>query len=114
MIVIYDLETLKNFFLYVDVSLNGDNFNVFEISKFKNDLIPLLTHLKTLKCQIGFNNLGFDSQVQQWIVKNQKKLQKLESELIANEIHDYVQQVIDKSNRNEWPDFWEKDLIVRQ
>ena len=68
MIVIYDLETLKDFFLYVDVALDKDEFNVFEISKFKNDLYPLIDHLKILKGQIGFNNLNFDAQVQQFLL----------------------------------------------
>lgn len=114
MIVIYDLETLKNFFLYVDVKLEADSFNVFEVSKFKSDLIPLVKYLSILKGQIGFNNLSFDSQVQEYIIKNYKKWLKYNGEEIANIIHEYVGVVIDKANRNEWPDYNEKDLSIKQ
>lgn len=114
MIVIYDLETLRNYFLYVDISLETDSFNVFEISKFKNDLVPLLKHVAKLKGQIGFNNVAFDSQVQEYIIKNYKKWLKFNGEEIANIIHEYVGYVISKANRNEWPDFNEKDLTIKQ
>lgn len=114
MLVIYDLETLKDFFLYVDLDVKTEEFNVFEISKFKNDLIPLLEHLKTLQGQIGFNNLGFDSQVQQKIVKDQRILKGLSGSILAEIISSYANSVIEKSNREEWPEFWEKDLIIKQ
>jgi len=116
MIVVYDLETLKDFFLYIDVSLSEDKFNVFEISKIKNDIIPLLNHIRSTKLagQIGFNNLNFDAQVQQYIINKGNYWFNLTGEEIANEIHSYVQYIIDKSNRNEWLDYSEKDFSIRQ
>lgn len=115
MVVIYDLETLKDFFLYVDLDLKEDKFNVFEISRFRNDLQPLLKHLKTLYGQIGFNNLGFDSQVQQYLLnKNDAHWSCFKGEEIAQNISSYSSYVIGKSNNNEWPDYWERDLSIRQ
>lgn len=113
MIVIYDLETLKDFFLYVDLDMK-DNFNIFESSLFKNDIEALIEHIKKLKGQIGFNNLSFDSQVQQFIIKNYKDWKSLKGSQIAKIIHDYSQYVINKSNNNEWPDYNERDLVVKQ
>lgn len=115
MIVVYDLETLKDFFLYIDLSLEKDHFNVFEISRFKNDLDLLLEYLTTLKGQIGFNNLNFDAQIQQHLLnRNPAYWSCYKGEEIAGEIHDYVQYIINKSNKNEWLDYSEKDFPVKQ
>jgi hypothetical protein len=114
MIVIYDLETLKDFFLYVDVELNTDKFNIFEISNFQNDLNDLVKHLKILKGQIGFNNVNFDGQVQQWLIENYKNLKDLEGKLVANDIAQYANYVIQKSNSNEWLDYREYEFSIRQ
>jgi len=116
MIVIYDLETLKDFFLYVDLDIKKDRFNVFEISKFKNDLYELKKHLKTLKGQIGFNSLAFDSQVQQMILENSMVWleEKIPGKNIAEYISNYSNHVIQKANNEEWPDYWERDLAIRQ
>lgn len=115
MVVIYDLETLRDFFLYVDLDLKKDRFNVFEISRFKNELYELKEYLKTLHGQIGFNNLGFDSQVQQFLLnKNDAYWSCFKGEEIAQEISSYSSYVIGKSNNNEWPDYWERDLSIRQ
>lgn len=116
MIVIYDLETLKDFFLYCDVNATGegDTFNVFSISKFRNDLIPLVKHLTTLKGQIGFNNVAFDAQIQQYIIKNHKKWLKLSGLEVVTIIYDYVAYVINKANSNEWLDFRESDFSIKQ
>lgn len=112
MIVIYDLETLKDFFLYVDLDLKEDKFNVFEISRFKNELHDLKKHLINLKGQIGFNNIAFDSQIQEWMLR--QKLLEESGTILANLISERSQYVIDKANREEWPDYWEKDLSVKQ
>lgn len=114
MIVIYDLETLKDFFLYVDLDVKKDKFNIFEISQFKNEYLSLLKHLKTLQGQIGFNNLSFDSQVQQKIIKDERLLKNLSGGILAEIISSYANSVIEKSNKEEWPDYWERDLAIKQ
>lgn len=114
MIVIYDLETLKDFFLYVDLDVSEDKFNVFEISKFKNDFKPLLEHLRSLWGQIGFNNLAFDSQVQEYMIRYEKLLSDLSGEQLAGCLADVATTTIEKSNKNEWPTYWERDLSIRQ
>lgn len=113
MIVIYDLETLKDFFLYVDIELNTNKFNIFEISRFQNDCKSLLRYLKNLQGQIGFNNLGFDAQILHWIDKNQKDLYE-DGDIAASQISYYANYVISKSNNNEWLDFNERDFKIKQ
>lgn len=115
MIVIYDLETLKDFFLYVDLDVKKDRFNIFEISRFKNEHYELQEYLKTLQGQIGFNNLAFDSQVQQKIInKNYAYWTGWTGDQIAGEISSYSNYVIQQANNEQWPDFWERDLSIKQ
>lgn len=110
---IYDLEVLKNYFLCVSLSLEGDNFDIFEISKFKNDLKKFVEFIKELRGEIGFNNLFYDSQIQQFVLSNYKRWirNSLEGEQIASEIYAYSQKVIGNDG---WPDFRERDLSVKQ
>lgn len=109
MIVVYDLETLKDFFLYVDIDLDN-NFHVFEISKFKDQSAELRKHIRTLKAQIGFNNLGFDAQVQQYFLGL-----PVDTKDLAGVLHDYSDKLIERINKERsFPDYWERDLAVRQ
>lgn len=110
---IYDLEVLKNYFLYVGLSLEGDEFNIFEISRMRNDLPQLLEHLNNVKGQIGFNNLNYDSQIQEYILRTSKKWKELSGEEIAIIIYSYSQKVIDRKD-GEWPDYNEKNLSIKQ
>lgn len=116
MIVVYDLETLRDFFLYVDVNLERDEFNIFEASRFRNDIPKLIQHLKTLSGQIGFNNVSFDAQVQEYVIENANNWIKrdLPGNEIANLIHAYSNEVIRKANAREWPDYRDYKLSVRQ
>lgn len=61
--IIYDLEVLKNCFLYLAKS--PDREYSFEVSSRKNELPALLDHLNVLMSHksavmVGFNNLGYD------------------------------------------------------
>lgn len=114
MIVIYDLETLKNFFLYIDLELSTGEFNIFECSKFKNEISDLVKHLKKVKGQIGFNNLAFDSQVQEFVLRTHFQWEGLSGEDIATIIYRKSQYVIEKANSDRFPDYWERDIKIRQ
>lgn len=112
MLVVYDLETLRNYFLYVDVDL-GNNFHVFECSIFKNQIEDLISYLKDLKGQVGFNNVGFDAQVQQFIIKSHNRWKDYTGDQIAALVHDFSQTVIDIP-QGKWPPFAERDFSIKQ
>lgn len=114
MIAVYDLETLLDFFLYIDLDIKTGEFNVFEISSLKNDYEQLIVHLKEVICQIGFNSLGFDSQIQEKLIREYRTLKNLNGETLAGKLHEYSQEVINKSNENKWPDYNERDLKIKQ
>ena len=113
-IVIYDIETLSNCFIYCDINYKTGEFNTFVIHESQNDLIKFYNYLNTPLNQVGFNNLGFDAQVIQWIIDNYNRLSKLEGYEIVYEIYQYSQYVINKSNNNEWLDYPEYKLLIPQ
>jgi len=110
---IYDLEVLRNYFLYIDLSLEENKFKIFEISKFKNDILDLIYHLNSIRGQIGFNNLSYDGQILQFIINNYKKWIKLDGESISKIIYNYSQTVINR-DKDSWPDYRERDLSIKQ
>lgn len=117
MIVIYDIETLKNFFCYVDLDYNTKEFRTFKIGLSNNDLLEFHDYLKDKKPnQVGYNNLKFDSQVCQYILENTDYWSSHDytSSEIANEIHKYSQSVIDKQDSGEWSDYPEWKLTCKQ
>ena len=61
---VYDLETMKNCFLYLGVDLHHRTRYLFEISDRKNETNKLLAYLSFLRKQqttmMGFNNITFD------------------------------------------------------
>lgn len=103
---VYDIETLINLFIYYDIELDGDARNLFIIHKSRNDLKGLLTYLDTPKLSlIGYNNLGFDSQVIQYIQDNRVRLLKLEAEEVAKDISIFASSVITTINAGEFPPY---------
>lgn len=74
--IIVDVETFPNCFLLSVECLNSEHNEVWEISEFKDQREELLEFLKwCIKNQIimiGFNNLGFDYPILDFIFRNQK------------------------------------------
>jgi len=111
---VYDYETVFNCFLGVFINIeNPDEINVFEISDFKNDIDAYNTFMldcinnKTLL--ISYNGLNFDNQISRYILDNYNYLSKKENKLIAKAIYKTAQDVITRSNTNQYPLYNSKD-----
>lgn len=96
--IVYDLETFCNFFSYTDVEVDSDKTTVFTISPWNNDLIPLLEYLGKPMKMIGFNNIGFDAVVLNYIHENSARLKRLEGEGVARKIYGFVQSFINSDD----------------
>jgi hypothetical protein len=114
MIEVYDIETLSNCFTYCGLDINTKNKSKFIIHKDKNDLINFVKHLKNCKGQIGFNNLSFDAQVIEEIIKNSDKWSDKCGEEIAKLIYGISQSTIENSNNGSWPKYPEWKLTIPQ
>lgn len=91
--VVYDIETLSNFFSYTDIDEN-ENVSVFVVCAWRNDLPDLLGHLSKRLIQIGFNNLAFDSIVLAYMIENKSEFLKKTGDQVAARVYSFVQNLI--------------------
>lgn len=101
----------------MDVDYATREEHVFKIGLEHNELVPLVTYLKTGNLnQVGFNNIGFDSQVTQYIINTSAYwIKHLYTGVEINaEIYTYTQKLIDKQNSNAWADYPAWKLTVPQ
>lgn len=96
MVWIYDIETLSNCFTYTAINRDSDETVSYVIWKNRNDLQKLITHLKSAKGLIGFNNLAFDYPVIHMIMKNADKFATYTTERLAKLIYKIAQDTIEK------------------
>lgn len=99
-IEIYDIEVLRNCFLYLGIDTKSNQIIEFVIFGARNDLREFCGHLRSLKGQIGFNNLNYDSQVCQFILNNELMWLELEytADQITEEIFKFSQETINREN----------------
>ena len=92
---IYDIETLSNCFLYCSQTLDGVR-NSFYIHQDKNQLLEFIEYLNNSKDDefIGFNNIGFDSQIIHYIYYNYNDWSYYSGEQIASLIYSETQRII--------------------
>lgn len=111
---IYDLETYKN--LFCGVFNNQGVETTFEISARRNDYEALCDFYtpENIKFAIGFNNVRFDAQVMQYLINNRAEFSKKQGSEITQLIYDFVQEIIRRSDNNEFLPYSEWNMTVAQ
>ena len=113
-----DYETLINLFVAVFIDYKTDERKVFVIHEQRNDFpefIKFLTECKNNnQWHISYNGLGFDAQITQKLLDNQKYLVKLPAESLVDYIYNYAQKVIDKNNKGEFAEYAPYKLKIKQ
>lgn len=70
----YDIETFPNIFTLIAEHVSSGNKYVFEISDRKDDrssMFQFIQYSQSVNARlVGFNNIGFDWEVVQWVVEN--------------------------------------------
>jgi hypothetical protein len=95
--VIYDIETLKSAFCYVDIDKNTQEINKFVIHKEKNQIKELLEYFDSIGGQIGFNVNSFDYSIIHLLLTD-KSVLKLSAEELILKIYNKAQDVINSQN----------------
>lgn len=114
-VLIYDIETIKGFFLLSCYSFEEDKYYDFNINQYANNLYDLLNFLGKNKDKywVGYNNLSFDNQVIEFIWrKNDSWIDKSSLE-IAEIIWKKAQEIIDNNNYGLFPPYQEKELTFK-
>lgn len=93
--IIYDVETFPNCFTLSAECLNSDFAETWEISEFRDDREAMIQFfhycIRENVIMIGFNNIGFDYPIVDFILRNQK--------CTVKDIYDKAMQIIDADNR---------------
>lgn len=114
-----DLETMINLFMgyfehYTDTSIS----KTFVVHESRNDFPELVTFLESnvtnKEWHISYNGLSFDAQVIHWILDNKARLLLLGVNELITEIYQYAQSIINRQNRNEFLDYPQWKMKIRQ
>lgn len=115
---VYDLETLKSCFTYTGFNIDTNEVIQFVLHKDRFELIELIKHLKTLKGQIGFNNINFDYPIIHYILNNYKKWisnSDFTNRLIVELIYQEAQRLINNQNQEGFfSSVRDKDVLIKQ
>ena len=115
---VMDYETLTNCFAAVFIHYKEEEQRTFIVHKSKNDFYALWNFLHECKennqWHISFNGLAFDSQITEYILKKGEQFLDLPGDEIAKAIYRKAQNVIERSNNNEFSEYPEWKLSIPQ
>ena len=114
-VIIYDIETLKEYFLVVCL-IPGEPYRAFKLNKWENNLDAFARFAEEHSDYywVGYNNLRFDSQVVEWILRNHDNWHELSNLEITAKIAQKAADVIHDANFDVFPEYRESDLSLKQ
>lgn len=114
-VICYDIETMQELFLVV-VMVPGKAGKSFQVSKWKNQLDAFVRYTEDNidAYWVGYNNLRFDSQVIEWILRNYDKWHELTNLEICARIAQKAADVIHDANYDVFPEYREHELSLKQ
>jgi len=115
-ILIFDIETLKEYFLVVAYVPAEDKYHTFEVNKWKNEIDRFIQFTEQYKDYhwVGYNNLRFDSQVVEHVIRNYEQWHILSSLDICGRIAQKAADTIHDANYEVFPEYRESDLSLKQ
>jgi hypothetical protein len=114
-VIIFDIETMQELFLVVCM-VPGKAGKSFQVSKWKNQLDAFVryTEANPDAYWVGYNNLRFDSQVVEWILRNYDNWHELSNLEITAKIAQKAADVIHDANYDVFPEYREHELSLKQ
>lgn len=114
-VVVYDIETMQELFCVVCM-VPGKTGKSFQVSKWKNQLDAFVryTEAHSNDYWVGYNNLRFDSQVIEWILRNYDNWHELTNLEICAKIAQKANDVIHDANYDVFPEYRENELSLKQ
>jgi len=115
-VLIYDIETMQELFLIGIYDPNTDMYFEFEVSDGKDELSSLIKFMDVHKEHywVGYNNLRFDSQVIEWILRNHDNWNEITAIEICAKIAQKAADVIHDANYDVFPEYREEQLSLKQ
>lgn len=114
-VICYDIETMQELFCVVCM-VPGKVGKSFQVSKWKNQLDSFVryTEANSNAYWVGYNNLRFDSQVVEWILRNYDNWHELSNLEITARIAQKAADVIHDANYDVFPEYREHELSLKQ
>ena len=114
-VIIYDIETMKECFIVVCMQPEQTPKS-FVVSQWQNQLDAFIKYTEENKQAywVGYNNLRFDAQVVEWIIRNHEWWHQLSGLEICAKIAQKAQDVIHDANYDVFPEYREWDLSLKQ
>lgn len=117
-LVVYDIETIINFFSYCDLNIDTLEEKVFIISEDTNNIVELVEYLYSLKGMISYNGNSFDYPILHYIIKNYKSWNKLSNLEIITLIYQKAQWIIESqredADKKVYVSIRDKDVLIPQ
>jgi hypothetical protein len=115
-ILIYDIETMQELFLIGIYNPDTKTYYEFEVSKDKNQLDGYMRFIEQHPeyYWVGYNNLRFDSQVIEWILRNYEDWHELTALETAAKIAQKAADIIHDANYDVFPEYREEWLTLKQ
>jgi hypothetical protein len=115
-IIIYDIETLKECFLVMIYNPQTDITHKFSVNQWQNQLDGFIKFTEQFEDYywVGYNNLRFDSQVVEWILRHYNEWNELSGLEICAKIAQKANDVINDANYDVFPEYREFELSLKQ
>lgn len=103
--IIYDKETLSNFYSVGFLDYSTNKRRNFIICESQNDLRQMMAFVRSLYQNeyemVGFNNLAFDAQILEWMINNYGDIKHWKGEKLAMRIAELATKTIELQNNPE-------------
>ena len=115
-VLCYDIETMQELFLINILDPEMHEQHEFMVSKWHNNLDVMINFINEHKdfYFVGYNNLRFDAQVVEWIIRNYDNWHEKDNLEITAMIAQKAKDVIHDANFEVFPEYREEDLSFKQ
>ena len=115
-VFIYDIETMQEFFLVNVYDPQEDKTHEFMVSQWHNTLDMMIKFISENPEHywVGYNNLRFDAQVVEWVLRNYDFWHEWGGLEICAAIAQKAQDVIHDANYEVFSEYREHDLTCKQ
>lgn len=115
-VVIYDIETMKELFLITVLDTETNMYQTMGIGCGENQLDLIVNTIEKYKDHywVGYNNLRFDAQVMEYIIRNYHGWHELSTQEICDKIYQKAQDTIHDANYEVFPEYREDQLSLKQ
>ena len=115
-VLIYDIETMQELFLVCIYNPETQQWHEFQVSKNTNQIDAFVRFTEDYKdfYWVGYNNLRFDSQVVEWIIRNHQDWHEIGALDVCALIAQKAADIIHDANYDVFPEYREEWLANKQ